>query len=119
MENNKNLMNPEISTAEELDLPTNKNTTSRGPQTIEATEEQLRQIHHMLASHPGHLNELNFIIETRATAEQVVSDMEAFLYPDGEGKLNASNLLDAKILKFIDMGEIMRGIRNRIGKRAS
>jgi len=85
--------------------------------TINATREQVDEIARYYEIYPQHTPEFNIIVETGKSAEGILNNMSAFMYPDGESLPELSEF-DKKILSFMNVDGIRSYIRENIGTRS-
>jgi hypothetical protein len=85
--------------------------------TINATREQVDEIARYYEIYPQHTPEFNIIVETGKSAESILNNMSAFMYPDGESAPELSEF-DKKVLSFMNRDGIRHYIEKNMGTRS-
>jgi hypothetical protein len=85
--------------------------------TINATREQVDEIVRYYEIYPQHTSEFNIIVETGKSAESILNNMSAFMYPDGESVPELSEF-DKKVLSFMNRDGIRHYLRENMGIRS-
>lgn len=83
---------------------------------VQATREELDEIINLYKLYPGLTDAYNFIVKTRNSGAEILSDMNKYTFPDGEGKEELTNL-EKRMLNLNKSDEIREHVLRIMGAK--